>query len=83
MHDAIAGWPCLLRARFQLLPASRHTFAQCNEVDAALAHGGKQFLLFLAHVVLYALAGRRAEIRPAMFGIAAISVLLLVLQSLA
>lgn len=36
---------------------------------------------FLAHVVLYVLAGRRAEIRPAMYGIAFLSVLLLVLQA--
>jgi AGZA family xanthine/uracil permease-like MFS transporter len=36
---------------------------------------------FLAHVVLYALAGRRREIQPTMYGIAAVSVVLLVLQS--
>jgi AGZA family xanthine/uracil permease-like MFS transporter len=36
---------------------------------------------FLSHVVLYVLAGRRAEIRPMMYGIAALSIVLLVLQS--
>jgi hypothetical protein len=36
---------------------------------------------FLSHVVLYLLAGRRAEIRPMMYGICALSVALLVLQS--
>jgi AGZA family xanthine/uracil permease-like MFS transporter len=36
---------------------------------------------FLSHVVLYLLAGRRREIQPMMYGIAALSTVLLVLQS--
>jgi AGZA family xanthine/uracil permease-like MFS transporter len=36
---------------------------------------------FLAHVVLYALAGRGKEIRPAMIGIAALSLVLLALKA--
>ena len=37
---------------------------------------------FIAHVALYVVAGRRKEVRPAMFGIALISVFLVVLDSL-
>ena len=36
---------------------------------------------FVTHVVRYVLAGRRGEIRPAMFGIAGVSVALLVMQA--
>jgi adenine/guanine/hypoxanthine permease len=36
---------------------------------------------FLTHVLLYVLAGRRAEVRPMMYGIAALSVVLLGLQA--